>query len=385
MPMQPAHRLAGLTESVIREMTRLSNQYDAINLSQGFPDFDPPREVLKAAIEALKAGHNQYSITWGSPRLRAQVANSYARWYGMVLNPDTDITITCGVTEAIIAALLSTVNPGERVIILDPSHENYVAGVTFAGAEPIWVSMTPPNFVLDETELQAAFAQQPKAIILNTPHNPSGRVFNRETMQLIADLCLEHKTIAITDEIYEHIIYDGREHIPIATMPGMAEQTITISGLTKTYATTGWRVAWAIAAPALSNGLRTVHDFLTICAPTPLQEAAAFALTLPDDYYAKIAHDYHIRRDKMMAVLEEAGFNAVAPEGAYYVMAEYDAIRPGMDDVTFAQWLTTEKRVAVVPGSSFYRGSPEFGKRVVRFAFSKQLETLEEARRRLVS
>jgi aspartate/methionine/tyrosine aminotransferase len=383
--MQPAQRLAGLKESTIREMTRLALAHQAINLSQGFPDFDPPQEVLNAAIEALQSGYNQYSITWGSPRLRGQIAAQYKKRYGMELNPETDITITCGVTEAIIAALMGVINTGDRVIILDPSHENYIAGVTFAGGEPIWVPMPPPHYDLDEDKLRTAFAQQPRAIILNTPHNPTGKVFSRETMELITQLCIEHDTIAITDEIYEHIIYDGRQHIPIATLPGMAERTITTSGITKTYATTGWRVAWAIAPPALSNPLRTVHDFLTICAPAPLQEAAAFALTLPNAYYDELIRAYHLRRDKMMAVLEETGFRATSPEGAYYVMVDYSAIQPNMDDVTFAQWLTTEKRVAVVPGSSFYRGNPAVGRGTVRFAFSKKLETLEEARKLLLS
>ncbi len=314
--MHSAQRLSTLTESVIRDMTRLAIKHQAINLSQGFPDFDPPPALLEAATHAIQSGHNQYAITWGSANLRRQVAETYGRWYGMALNPDTDVTITCGVTEAIIAALLGTVNPGEKVIIVDPSHENYVAGVRFAGAEPVFVSMRPPLFTLDEAELRAAFAQQPKAIIFNTPHNPSGRVFSRETLQLIANLCLRYNTIAITDEIYEKILYDGRQHIPIATLPGMAERTITTSGLTKTYAVTGWRVAWAIAPAALSQPLRTVHDFLTICAPTPLQEAAVTALTLPDNYYAEMSQAYHVRRDKMMAVLEEAGFQAVAPECA---------------------------------------------------------------------
>jgi aminotransferase len=383
--MQPAKRLEGLTESVIREMTRLALKHEAINLSQGFPDFDPPPELLDAAADALRQGYNQYTITWGAPRLRARIAEQYARLYGFNVDPDTDVTITCGVTEAVIAALMSVVNPGEKVVILDPSHENYVAGVTFAGGEVIWVAMTPPRYDLDEDSLREAFSQKPRAIILNTPHNPTGRVFSRETLQLLASLCLEHDTIAITDEIYEHIRYDGRQHIPIATLPEMAERTITISGVTKTYAVTGWRVAWAIAPPGLSNALRTVHDFLTICAPAPLQEAAAFALTLPDDYYARVAQDYHLRRDKMMAVLEEAGFRALVPEGAYYVMADYADIQPDMDDVTFSNWLTTQKGVAVVPGSSFYRGNPQLGRNTVRFAFPKQLETLEQARLRLIS
>lgn len=382
--MIPAQRLSTLTESVIRDMTRLAIKHGAVNLSQGFPDFDPPPTLLNAAVHSIQGGHNQYAITWGSARLRAQIAETYGRWYGMGINPDTDVTVTCGVTEAIIAALLGTVNPGEKVIIIDPSHENYVAGVRFAGAEPIFVSMKPPLFTLDEAELRAAFAHKPRAIIFNTPHNPSGRVFSRQTLQLIAGLCQQHDTIAITDEIYEKILYDGRQHIPIATLPGMAERTITTSGLTKTYAVTGWRVAWAIAPAELSKSLRTVHDFLTICAPTPLQEAAVTALTLPDDYYAEMTQAYHLRRDKMMAVLEEAGFHAAPPEGAYYVMADYSALQPEMSEMAFAQWLTTEKRVAVVPGSSFYRGDPSLSRGLVRFAFPKQLDTLEEARRRLV-
>lgn len=382
--MTQAQRLATLTESVIRDMTRLAIKHGAVNLSQGFPDFDPPPALLNAAVSSIQGGHNQYAITWGSPGLRRQIAETYNRWYGLDLNPDTDVTVTCGVTEAIIAALLGIVNPGEKVIIIDPSHENYVAGVRFAGAEPVFVSMKPPLFNLDEAELRAAFTQKPKAIIFNTPHNPSGRVFSRETLQLIADLCIQHDVIAITDEIYEKILYDGRQHIPIVTLPGMAERTITTTGLTKSYAVTGWRVAWAIAAPALSKAVRTVHDFLTICAPTPLQEAAITALTLPDAYYAEMAQAYHARRDAMMAILEETGFRAVTPEGAYYVLADYSAIQPEMDEVTFANWLTTAKKVAVVPGSSFYRGDPSLSQGLVRFAFAKRLDTLEEARRRLL-
>jgi aminotransferase len=365
-------------------MTRLAIKHGAVNLSQGYPDFDPSPALLNAAVSSIQGGHNQYAITWGSPGLRRQIAETYGRWYGLDINPDTDVTVTCGVTEAIIAALLGTVNPGEKVIIIDPSHENYMAGVRFAEAEPLFVSMRPPLFSLDEAELRAAFAQKPKAIIFNTPHNPSGRVFSRETLQLIADLCMQYDTIAITDEIYEKILYDGRQHIPIATLPGMAERTITTTGLTKSYAVTGWRVAWAITSPVLSNAVRTVHDFLTICAPTPLQEAAITALTLPDDYYTEMTQAYHARRDRMMAILEETGFRAATPEGAYYVMADYSAIQPEMDEVAFSNWMTTAKKVAVVPGSSFYRGDPSLSQGLVRFAFAKRLDTLEEARRRLV-
>jgi aminotransferase len=342
--MYPAQRLNDLTESVIREMTRLALKHDAINLSQGFPDFDPPAELLAAGVETLRGGHNQYTISWGSPRLRVALTDKYARWYDMTLDPETEITITCGVTEAIIASLLGTVDPGDRVIIVEPAHENYVAGVLFAGGEPIWVTLAPPDFALDETQLRAAFAQKPRAIILNTPHNP-------------ADLCIEHNTIAITDEIYEHIIYDGRKHVPLATLPGMAERTMTAGGFGKSYAATGWRVAWVIAPPELSNAVRTVHDFLTICAPTPLQEAASVALNLPDSYYVQQIQDYTARRDHMMDILEESGFRATPPEGAYYVMADFS-------------------------GSSFYN-DPTPARHLVRFAFPKQLETLAQAAERL--
>lgn len=382
--MKPAQRLANMTESVIRDMTRLALKHGAINLSQGFPDFDPHPAVLAAAAEALHSGHNQYTITWGIPALRAEIAKKYQLRYGLTFDPDSEVTVTCGVSEGIITALMATVNPGDRVIIIDPSHDNYLPGVIFAGGSPLWVSLAPPTFELDEDELRAAFAQKPRAILFNTPQNPSGRVFSRAQLQLIAELCQEHDTIAITDEIYEHILYDGREHIPLATLPGMAERTIILSGLTKTYATTGWRVAWAVASPVLSNALRTVHDFMTICAPAPLQHGAVTALQLSDDYYVQLLQAYHARRDKMMAVLEEAGFRAAAPEGAYYVMADYSALSREKDDVAFATWLTTEKRVAVVPGSSFYRGNPALGQGTVRFAFPKQLATLEAARQRLV-
>jgi aspartate/methionine/tyrosine aminotransferase len=395
--MHPAQRLTGLTESVIREMTRLAERHNALNLSQGFPDFDPPPQVLAAATKALQEGYNQYAVTWGSARLRAALADKYAGWYGMGVDAETDVTITCGVTEAIIAALLGVVDPGDRVIILEPAHENYLPGILFAGGEPLWVPLSPPDFTLDEARLRAAFTQRPRAIIVNTPHNPTGRVFSREELSLVADLCAQYDTIAITDEIYEHITYDGRQHLPPATLPGMAERTITTSGLSKTYAATGWRVGWVVAPPPLSNAVRTVHDFLTICAPTPLQEAAAIALALPDDYYAELARAYTARRDKMMAILEEAGFRAPPPEGSYYVMADFSAVRPDLadaggvsggargqeSDVAFARWLTVEKKVAVVPGSSFYH-DPALGRRLVRFAFPKRLETLEEAGRRLV-
>lgn len=380
--MFKARRLDGMVESVIREMTRLANQHDAINMAQGFPDFDPPPEVLAAAVEALRSGHNQYTITWGSARLREAIAAKYARWYGMEVDPEAEITITCGVTEAIVAALFGVVDSGDRVIVIEPAHENYLPGIIFAGGVPVWVPLSLPGFGLDEDRLRAAFAGGAKAIIVNTPHNPSGRVFPREMQGLIAGLCVEHDVIAITDEIYEHIIYDSREHIPLATLPGMAGRTITASGLSKTYAATGWRVAWVIAPPELSNAVRTVKDYLTICAPAPLQEAAVAALALPDDFYADLMRTYTARRDRMMAILDETGFHATPPEGSYYVLADFTAIRDDCDDVTFARWLIETCRVATVPGSSFYH-DPAWGRRLVRFAFPKSMAMLEEVRERL--
>lgn len=382
--MYGAQRLSGLNESIIREMTRLAIQQEAINLSQGFPDFDPPQQVVAAAMGALQGGYNQYSITWGLPSLRNKIAEKFGRLYDLEVNPNTDIAVTCGVTEAMMAALLGLINTGDRVIIIEPFHENFQAAVLMSGGQPLWVSLSPPEFKLDEPELRAAFAQRPKAIIVNTPHNPTGRVFSPDMLALIAKLCIEFDVIAITDEIYEHILYDGRKHIPLATLPGMAERTITLGGLTKTYAATGWRVAWAVAKGELAKLVRTAHDFLTVCAPTPLQEAASAALSLPEEYYTQVNQEYHARRDKMMGILEESGFQALTPEGAYYVMADYSAIQPDMDDFEFAHWLLKEKKVAVVPGSSFYRQNPELGRRVVRFAFAKKLETLEDARRQLL-
>jgi aspartate/methionine/tyrosine aminotransferase len=380
--MHSAQRISGMTESVIREMTRVAMQHDAINMAQGFPDFDPPPEVRAAAAEALSGGHNQYTITWGSSRLREAIAAKYDRCYGMAVDPEVEVTITCGVTEAIIAALLGVVDPGDRVIVIEPAHENYLPGITFAGGEPLWVPLLAPDFALDEARLRAAFARGARAIIVNTPHNPGGCVFDRATLGLIARLCVEHDVIAITDEIYEHIIYDGREHVPLATLPGMAERTITTGGLSKTYAATGWRVGWVIAPPVLSDAVRTVKDYLTICAPAPLQEGAVAALGLPESYYRELIRAYTARRDRMMSILDRAGLVARSPEGAYYVLADFDGVRPDLDDVAFARWLAAEKRVAVVPGSSFYH-DPASGARLVRFAFPKSIETLDVVGERL--
>lgn len=383
--MKPADRLTGLQESVIREMTRLAHQHDAINLSQGFPDFPAPKAVKQAATDAIRADYNQYSITWGRPPTRQAVADKLRCRYGMDwVDPDAHVTMTCGVSEAIVASLMAVANPGDEVVIIEPFHENFVPAVRFAGARPVFVALEPPGFWLEPDRLRQAFSSRTRAILLNTPHNPSGRVFTREELTTVAELCQEFDAVAVTDEIYEHIIYDGRVHIPLATLPGMAERTITTGGLSKTYAITGWRLAYAVAQEPWSTALRTVHDYTTICAPTPFQEAAVTALALPDAYYAELQAGYAERRDLILGILSDVGFKATPPEGAYYVMADFSGFDFEGGDVTFARWLVSQARVAVVPGSSFYH-KPELGRSVVRFAFPKRLETLEEAGERLRS
>lgn len=392
--MPPAQRLSGLRESVIREMTRLAYRYDAINMSQGYPDFPAPKEVKQAAAQAVMADHNQYSITWGLPALRQAIARTMANLYGLAADPDRHICVTCGVTEAIIASLLAVVNPGDEVVILEPFHENFVAAVAFAGGRPVTVPLEPPGYGLDPERLRAACSPRTAAILVNSPHNPSGRVLTRAELEAIAGLCLEFDAVAVTDEIYERILYDGRRHVPMASLPGMAQRTIACGGLSKTFAVTGWRLGHAVALDdQLSRAVRTVHDFTTICAPTPLQHAAVAALALPDAYYAELAAGYQERRDLWLAALAETGLRAVAPEGSYYVMADFSPLGFRGDpqaefsaglgmDYQFAEWLTREAGVAVVPGSSFYL-SPGLGQTSVRFAFPKRLETLREASARL--
>jgi aminotransferase len=380
--MELSQRLSGLRESFIREMTRLAITHKAINLSQGFPDFDPPREVIEAAHRALDSGGNQYTITWGIPPLRQAIAAKMKRWYSLDFDPDQHITVTCGVTEAIAATLMGLLNTGDEVIIIEPYHEGYGPAVIFAGGTPRFAPLDAPDYTLDLDKLRAAFNSRTRAIIVNTPHNPTGHVFTRAELEGIAQLCQEFDTVAITDEIYEHIIYEDRPHIPLATLPGMAERTVTISGFGKTFAATGWRLGYACALNPLSAALRTVHDFTTICAPAPLQAAAVAALNLPDGYYKQLHGDYSARRDTIMSILGEANFAAHPPEGAYYVMADFGAWNFDGDDYDFARWLPANLGVAVVPGSCFY-STPGMGKRAVRFAFAKRLETLNAAGERL--
>ncbi len=377
-----ARRLHMIRESFIREMTRLAITHNAINLSQGFPDYDPPRAAIEAAHEALESGGNQYTITWGTLPLREAIAAKMEKWYGLTFEPNEHITVTCGVTEAILATLMGIVNKGDEVIVIEPYHEGYLPAIVFAGGTPHFVPLTSPEYTLDLDRLRDAFNEKTKAIIINTPHNPTGHVFTQKEMEGIATLCQEFNVVAITDEIYEHIIYDGLKHIPLAKIPGMAERTVTISGMGKTFAMTGWRLGYACTLNPLSTILRTVHDFMTICAPAPLQAAAAAVLRLPDSYYAQLEADYTQRRDKMMAIIDKAGFSASSPQGAYYVMADFSNWDFDGDDYSFARWLPANLGVAVVPGSCFY-GTKGMGKKMVRFAFAKKMETLEAAEARL--
>jgi len=379
--LRASEKSSSFTESVIREMTRLSDLHDALNLGQGFPDFPAPDEVKEAAAAAIAADYNQYPITWGVPEFRQAIAAKYARDYGMTVDPETEICVTCGATEAMSAAFLGLLDPDDEVVVFEPFYESYGPDSIMAGATLRHVTLRPPHWDFDPAELTAAFGPRTRAIVIGSPHNPTGKVFSREELTAIAELCREHDAVAITDEIYEHITYDGNEHIPIATLPGMRERTVTISALSKTYAVTGWRVGWAVAPPALMAGIRSTHDFMTVAAATPLQMAGIAAMALPPSYYERMREDYTERRDVMMRELEAAGFAADVPQGAYYVMADISSLGR-VDDVAAAQFLVEKAKVASVPGSSFF-SRPELGAHLVRFAFPKRIETLEEAGRRL--
>ncbi len=381
MSVRASAKAARFTESVIREMTRLANLHGAVNLSQGFPDFAAPEEVKEAARRAISGDVNQYAITWGARSLRQAIAAKFTRLYGVPVDPEREVTVTCGSTEAMIATLLAVLDPGDEVVILEPFYENYGPDAILSGATPRFVKMRPPDWTFDRDEMRRAFSGRTRAIIVNTPNNPTGKVFTRDELLFIASLCREHDALAITDEIYEHILYDGAGHIPMATLPGMAERTVTINGMSKTYSVTGWRVGWAIAPPALTAAIRKVHDFLTVGAAAPLQEAGALALALPDEYYVALAAGYTRRRDRLLPILQRAGLRTHVPRGAYYVMTEIDGLG-WEDDVAFARHLVETIGVAVVPGSSFYH-DPADGRRQVRFAFCKKEATLDEAERRL--
>ena len=379
-------KVAHFTESVIREMTRQAMLYKAVNLAQGFPDFPAPREIKEAAQEAIAGDVNQYAITWGAKNLRQAIARQMKASQGILVDPETDVTVCCGSTEAMISTLLAVCNAGNEVVILEPFYENYGPDSILSGARPRFVKLRPPStadgeWTFDERELRAAFHNHTKAIILNTPNNPTGKVFTRAELELIRDLCVEFNVLAITDEIYVHILYDNAKHISIASLDGMRDRTVTINGLSKTYSVTGWRVGWTVAAPNITSAIRKVHDFLTVGAPAPLQEAGAAALGMPSEYYQKLAEGYRARRDRLIPALLKAGFKCFPPRGAYYVVTDIKAFGFA-DDVAFTRYLVQEIGVAAVPGSSFYN-DPRDGAQQVRFAFCKRDETLDEAARRL--
>lgn len=376
-----SHIVAGFTESVIREMTRLCNQYGAINLAQGFPDFDPPEAMKKSAAKAIFTGYNQYSITHGSPTLRKAIATKVRTYNHIPCNPDENITVTCGTTEGMIASLLALLDRGEEVVVPEPFYENYGPDTILSGAKVRYVKLEEPSFSIEEERLKEQFSRKTKAIVVNTPHNPTGRVFTRDELNLVRDLCVDYDAYAITDEIYEHITYDGRKHVSIATLDGMQDRTITISGFSKTYSVTGWRVAYIIASKKITGAIRKVHDFLTVCAPTPLQEACVTALKLPASYYESLRNLYAKSRTLLLDTLEAASFDCTVPEGAYYVWTDFR--RTGFkDDRQLAKHLITKVGVGAVPGSSFYN-RPSDGRLKLRFSFSKKPETIRKAAARL--
>jgi aspartate/methionine/tyrosine aminotransferase len=372
-----SHKVKLFTESVIREMTRLAIANKAVNLSQGFPDFPAPAEIKRAAQDAIAADINQYAITWGAKNFRDAITAKWAERTGMTIDPEREITVCCGSTESIMSTMMAIINPGDEVVIFEPFYENYGPDGIISGATPRFVKLHAPDWRFDPDELAAAFGPKTKAIILNTPNNPTGKVFERGELELIRDLCVRWNCLAITDEIYEYMLYDGAEHISIATLDGMRERTVTINALSKTYGVTGWRVGWAIAPPEISFAIRKCHDFLTVGAAAPLQDAGAVALKFPREYYTKLATDYAARRERLLGILEKSGFKCYKPRGAYYIMTDISAF--GFpDDVAFAKHLVTEIGVAAVPGSSFYR-DPDHGRTKLRFTFCKTEKTFRAA------
>lgn len=374
-----ADRLENFTESVIREMTRIANQHDAINLSQGFPDGNPPPEVLAAAEKAMRDGPHQYAITWGAPGFRQALASKQRQWMGVDLDPESNIVVTCGSTEAMMCAMMTACNPGDRVIIFSPFYENYGADSILSGAIPVYVPLVPPDYSFDREQLKQAFASGAKALVLCNPANPSGKVFSLEELTFIADLAKENDTFIITDEVYEHIIYPPHKHTYMASLPEMFDRTISCSSLSKTYNMTGWRLGYIIGSPEVISQARKVHDFLTVGAAAPLQEAAISALQLPQSYYDQLTAGYIAKKELFLGYLEAAGLQYTDPEGAYYVMVDCSSFNV-TDDYQFCRWLAREIGVAAVPGSSFFH---EQVNHLIRFHFSKSLEILQESGRRL--
>ena len=374
-----SHRVGRFTESVIRRMTRVAMECGAVNLSQGFPDFDPPEELRRALEKTAHAGPHQYAVTWGAPGFRRALARKQARFTGLPIDPDQNLVVTCGSTEAMMAAMMTACNPGDKAVVFSPFYENYVADTILSGAEPIYVPLRPPDFAFDPAELRRAFEQRPKAIILCNPSNPTGKVFTRDELLQIAALAEEFDAYVITDEVYEHIVYAPHRHVYFSTLPGMFDRTVSCSSLSKTYSITGWRLGYVVAAPAFIDGARKVHDFLTVGAAAPLQEAAIAGLEMPDAYYAHLAEIYAAKRDLFLDGLRAAGLTFTEPEGAYYVMVDISEFG-APDDVAFCEWLARDVGVAAVPGSSFFR---EPVNHLIRFHFAKREDTLRAAIARL--
>jgi len=373
-----SQRISRFTESVIREMTRLAMRHGAINLAQGFPDFPAPAALKQAAATAIADDINQYAITWGAKPFRDAIAAKYRRTYGLEFDPEREIAVCCGATEGMIATMLAVINPGDEIVLFEPFYENYGPDTQLCGASTRYVSLRAPDWSFDREELRRAFTPRTKAIVLNSPNNPTGKVFTREELEFIAGLFLEFDCLAMTDEIYEHILYDGTVHIPILSLPGMRDRSILVNSMSKTYSVTGWRVGWVLAAPDLMDSIRKVHDFLTVGAAAPLQQAGVMALGMPEDYYGHLSADYGWRRDHIVESLETAGLRCFVPKGAYYVMTDVSGLGYA-DDVAFVRHLIENLGVAAVPGSSFY-ATPGGGSQQVRFCFCKKPETLEAAR-----
>lgn len=385
--MQTSQRLTLFRESVIRDMTRLALKHNAINLSQGFPDFDTPAPVKEAAVQAIESGLNQYTITWGYPPLREKLAELYTARLGWDVHPDKHVTVTCGVSEGIITSVQSILNPGDEIIILEPAHDNFRPSAFIANAVPISVPLEAPDYRLDAAKLRAVITPKTKAMLLNTPHNPTGRVFDSEEIAGVIEVVLENDLVLITDEIYDRILYDGRIHQSPGSLEPLKDRTITISGLGKTFAMTGWRLGYVIAPERFAQGIRTLHDFTTICAATPLQAAAVAALAMPQSYFEESTSAYHQRRALMMEILTDVGFQASTPQGAYYIMADYSQLpipQASLTPTEFTYFMASDVGVAVVPGDSFY-SLDGYGRSTIRFAYPKKLTTLEQAGERLLA
>jgi aspartate/methionine/tyrosine aminotransferase len=383
LKVRGSQKLTAFSDSIFPEMTRLAEQHAAVNLSQGFPDFPAPEALKEAACKAIADDINQYSISSGATALREGIAAQFTTRHGVPVDPAQEVTVCCGSTEAMLATMLACIDPGDEVIVFEPFYENYGPGAILAGAAPTYIQLTPPDWTFDRGRLARAFSNRTRAIVINTPTNPTGKVFTRDELAFIAQLCERWDVLAISDEIYEHIVFDGHQHVPIASLPGMAERTVTISGLSKTYSVTGWRIGWAIAPVSLSGGIRKMHDFLTVAAPSPLQAAGAVALGLPASYYGDMVAAYQRLRDWLVDILDQRGFVCYKPAGAYYVMTDISGFGFA-NDVEFARYLVKDVGVATIPGSSFYI-DPRDGAALVRFCFSKRDDTIREAERRLAT